>query len=132
LKGSRHRVLATMAVSALLAAGSNLLLRHAMSALPGSEGPLVIQSLTSPLVLLGLLGYAGSHLLWLDVLSRARLGAAFPLFVSSMFVMVLAGAVLFLGESLTVERLAGAILVAAGIGVAEYRRRQGPGEGEAQ
>ncbi len=125
----RVRVLVVMTVSAVLAAGSNLLLRHAMSSFAddaaGALAIFVMAALT-PAVLVGLGGYALSQLLWLNVLTEARLGAAFPVFVGGTFVIVMAGSALFLGESLTLTRLAGALLVAAGIVVAEWSHRSPP------
>jgi multidrug transporter EmrE-like cation transporter len=132
MSAGRSRVFLVMGASALLAAGSNLVLRHGMGGLGGAgeAGALAMMAaaLTSPLVLVGLAGYAVSQLLWLNVLAAARLGAAFPIFVSSTFVMVMAGSILVLGEQLTVNRLGGAALVAAGIVVAEWTR--GAGEAE--
>jgi drug/metabolite transporter (DMT)-like permease len=122
-KSDRARVLVTMAISACLAAGSNLLLRHAMAAVSArGGGSLILAAVIDPSVLAGLAGYGTSHLLWLHVLSRARLGAMFPLFVSATFVMVMAGSVLILGEQVTAQRLGGAALVCLGIAVAEWSR----------
>lgn len=133
MSGSRGRVLGALALSALLAAGSNLVLRAAMAGLAadGHGEGLLLRALASPVVLGALAGYGASHLLWLNVLSQARLGAAFPIYVSAMFVMVLAGSALALGEALTPERVGGAVLVAAGIAVAEWRRGGSLGEGAA-
>jgi multidrug transporter EmrE-like cation transporter len=120
----RARVYTVMGISALLAAGSNLVLRHGMGGLGGGGGVLdmLFGALASPLVLGGLFGYGVSQLLWLNVLAEARLGAAFPVFVSSTFVMVMAGSILVLGEQVTAHRLGGALLVAAGIVISEWPR----------
>lgn len=114
-----------MGISALLAAGSNLVLRHGMGGLGGGAeiADVMLRALTNPLVLGGLCGYGVSQLLWLNVLAEARLGAAFPVFVSSTFVMVMAGSILVLGEQVTAHRLGGAALVAAGIVLSEWPRR---------
>lgn len=119
----RSRVLAVMSVAAVLASGSNLLLRHGMGGLGGDGGALsmLLGALTSPLVIGGLCGYGVSQLLWLNVLSEARLGAAFPVFVSSTFVLVMAGSIVVLGEDATIFRLGGAALVATGIAIAEWK-----------
>lgn len=130
MSSRRARVYTVMGLSALLAAGSNLVLRHGMGGLGGGgeAADMMLLALTSPLVLGGLCGYAVSQLLWLNVLAAARLGAAFPVFVSSTFVMVMAGSILVLGEQVTAHRLGGAALVAAGIVVSEWSR--GPRRGE--
>lgn len=82
---------------------------------------MLLGALMSPLVLGGLCGYGISQLLWLNVLSEARLGAAFPVFVSSTFVIVMAGSIVVLGEEATIFRLGGAALVATGIVIAEWK-----------
>lgn len=118
----RRRVLIVMAASALLAGVSNLVLRQSMAALStgGVEtDALFLGAVTSPAVLAGFLGYAVSQLLWLKVLTEARLGATFPVFVSTTFIIVMAGSVFWLDEALTVNRLIGAGLVAAGIILSE-------------
>jgi drug/metabolite transporter (DMT)-like permease len=114
-----------MGLSAALAASSNLLLRYAMGGLGGGGVealPLLRSAVTSPLVLAGFIGYGVSQLLWLNVLADARLGAAFPVFISFTFVAVLGGSAVVLGEPLTGHRLGGAALVATGIVVAEWSR----------
>jgi drug/metabolite transporter (DMT)-like permease len=111
---------ATMALSALLAAGSNLLLRHGMEAVSQEASAwVVLAAFSSWRIPLGLCGYAMSHLLWLFLLSRTQLGAAYPVFVCSLLVMVMLGSVLFLDEAMTPYRLASALLVMAGIAVSE-------------
>lgn len=122
-----------MMVSAVLASGSNLLLRHAMGiqAERAGEGSLLLAAVQDPWVLGGLFGYGLSHLLWLNVLSRARLGAMFPIFVSSTFIIVMAGSALILGEAVNAQRLAGAGLVALGMVVAEWSRAPQASEDEA-
>ena len=116
------RVLVTIAVSATLAAGSNLVLRHAMAGLGGDlavDGALLLAIITTPAVLGGLVGYVVSYALWLHVLSGSRLGAAYPVYVSSLVVMVLAGSIFVLGEEVTLPRIGCVTLVIAGIAVAE-------------
>ena len=118
--GLKPQFYATMALSALLAAGSNLLLRHGMEAVSQETSAwVVLTAFTSWRIPLGLCGYGMSHLLWLYLLSRAQLGAAYPVFVCSLLVMVMLGSVLFLDEAMTPYRLASALLVMAGIAVSE-------------
>lgn len=115
-----------MAVSALLAGVSNLVLRQSMAAISvDSHGSvaLFIAAVTNPVVLAGFAGYALSQLLWLKVLTEARLGATFPIFVSTTFIIVMVGSILWLGEQLTMTRLLGAGLVAAGIILSERGAR---------
>jgi multidrug transporter EmrE-like cation transporter len=122
----------TLGGSVLLAGGGNLLLRYGMrdaSVADRGVGPLVQAALSAP-VAVGLVAYAASFLLWLMVLSRARLGAAFPLYIAATFVVVMFGAGLVLGEALTATRLGGAALVASGVALSEWHRPAAPGPGK--
>jgi multidrug transporter EmrE-like cation transporter len=71
-------------------------------------------ALTSPLVLAGLALYAFGALVWLLVLARADLSFAYP-FVGLGFVMTLALGKFALGEQVSLARLAGTLLVVAGV-----------------
>ncbi len=117
------RTLITMAASVVLSAGSNLLLRFAMSDIDGEGLGLLLAAARSPVVLVGLFAYGTSFLLWLNVLSQARLGAAFPVYMSSTFAIIMFGSAFALGEELTLPRVAGAALIVAGIIVAESKGR---------
>jgi drug/metabolite transporter (DMT)-like permease len=67
----------------------------------------------SPYVLLGLALYGLGAILWLFVLARLPLTAAYP-FVGLGFVATLAIGVLALNEAVTPGRLAGTLLIAVG------------------
>ncbi|HTH78282.1 MAG TPA: hypothetical protein VL593_04825 [Ramlibacter sp.] len=71
-------------------------------------------ALTSPLVLAGLALYAFGALVWLLVLARAELSFAYP-FVGLGFVMTLALGKFALGEDVSLARVAGTLLVVAGV-----------------
>lgn len=71
-------------------------------------------SLASPFVLAGLALYAFGALVWLLVLARADLSFAYP-FVGLGFVMTLALGKFALGEDVSPARLAGTLLVVAGV-----------------
>jgi drug/metabolite transporter (DMT)-like permease len=122
-----------MVASAILAASSNLLLRDVMGGLGGgaSSDPVgfMVSLIGAPLILVGVIGYGASQLLWLKVLASAQLGATFPVFVSLTFVIVMAGSVVVLGESLTSARVIGAGLIVLGIIVAESRSSSASGAG---
>ena len=68
----------------------------------------------SPMVILGLALYALGAVVWLLVLARIDVSQAYP-FVGIGFLITLAAGVLLLGETLTMARVAGVLLVAAGI-----------------
>jgi multidrug transporter EmrE-like cation transporter len=73
----------------------------------------MVAFLTSPLVLLGLALYGFGALLWLYVLARLPLSAAYP-FVGLGFVMTMAIGYAALGEAVGPGRIAGTLLIAAG------------------
>jgi multidrug transporter EmrE-like cation transporter len=59
--------------------------------------------------------YATSFLLWLAVVARMPLTVAYPVAIGLTLLAITAGAVHWLGETLTASHLAGALLVLAGI-----------------
>lgn len=69
--------------------------------------------LTSPFVIVGLGLYGFGALLWLYVLARLPLSAAYP-FVGLGFVMTMLIGLLALGETLSAGRVAGTLLIAVG------------------
>lgn len=68
----------------------------------------------NPWVVIGLLLYAGAAVVWLLVLSRVEVSQAYP-FVGLGFVVTMLLAWVFLGESVTVARITGTLLIAAGV-----------------
>ncbi|UUX96842.1 multidrug efflux SMR transporter [Aquabacterium sp. J223] len=71
-------------------------------------------ALGQPYVVGGLVLYFASALVWLAVLTRVPLSAAYP-FVGLGFVLTLLFGWLVLGESPSVARLAGTLLIVAGV-----------------
>lgn len=67
-----------------------------------------------PLILLGLLFYAFSALLWIVVLTELNLSVAYPILGLS-YVLVLFFSYIFLGESLSAFKIFGTIFVLIGI-----------------
>lgn len=107
-------ILASVALSAL----AQLALKRgtANAALPrghGGPGAELLTMAQSPLVLAGLALYALGAVLWLFVLARAPLSVAYP-FVGLGFILTMLTGALVLGEGLTVERIAGTLLIACG------------------
>lgn len=62
----------------------------------------------------GLLLFAGSIGLWLGVLSRVPVSVAYPM-ASLGYVVAMGGAIVFLGEAVTPARVAGLLLICAGV-----------------
>jgi multidrug transporter EmrE-like cation transporter len=109
-------------LSVALSASAQLLFKYGMSrssmSAASAGGPLTARFLMAvalnPGVVLGLVCYAVSAVLWLVVLSRIDLSQAYP-FVGGGFLITMFGGVLLFGEVLSAPRLFGTALVVAGI-----------------
>jgi len=103
-----------VAASALLTTGGVLLLRSALDDVelsPGALGSLVVE----PAFLAGFFLYVGSFLTWLLALRRFEAVVIFPAFVGAGYAGVVLGGRIFLGESLTAIRVAGILVILAGV-----------------
>jgi len=72
------------------------------------------QALTNPWVLSGLAAAFAASLCWMLALTRLPLSTAYP-FTATSFLLVLLVGIMFLGESLTLAKVAGTLLVVAGL-----------------
>jgi drug/metabolite transporter (DMT)-like permease len=72
------------------------------------------RAMSSPVILIGLLLYAMSTVLWLFILARADLSYAYP-FISMGFVLTALYGRFALHESLTMPRIAGIALIVMGV-----------------
>ncbi len=81
---------------------------------------------TSPLLVLGLLGYAFSAVIWMFVLSRVALSTAYPFIALGIALTALAGRYFF-HEPMTPIKLAGIGLILAGILVIGFGSASEPG-----
>lgn len=70
--------------------------------------------LTTPWVITSLLAAVLAAFAWIAALSHLELSRAYP-FVSASFVLVLVLSALVFGEALTVGKVAGALLIVAGL-----------------
>lgn len=115
------RILLLILASVSLGALAQVSLKRGMSAqavqqaLAGNEllGKVLAVGL-SPLVIVGIGLYGLSMVVWLLVLARVDVSQAYP-FVGLGFVLTLGAGVIVLGEPLTATRVAGVLLVAAGV-----------------
>jgi len=95
--------------------GGLLLFKHAW---PGFQAAIASGdwlSRSALLVAVGAALYATSFLLWLVIASKLDLTIAYPVAIGLSLVAITTGAVLWLGESMTLWRGAGALLIVAGI-----------------
>jgi drug/metabolite transporter (DMT)-like permease len=115
-KGSNFQTIGFILASVLLNAIGQLVFKAAMN----SVGPLeisldmLLRMVVNPLLLLGLVIYAGSTFLWLMALSKADLSFAYP-FLSLTYFVVLLGGALFFADQITMTRVAGFIVVVVGL-----------------
>lgn len=116
LPTTNMRALGVVFLSVLLAGVGQLIFKGALNDI----GPLslsiemFISLATSPLLLLGLIVYAASALLWLIALMQAELSFAYP-FLSLSYVIVLLGGGLLFNEQVTQGRLLGFAIIIVGI-----------------
>jgi multidrug transporter EmrE-like cation transporter len=105
-------------VSVALNASAQILLRwgarHGFAAADGGTLIAHVATLLRPGVIGGLACYAISVVIWIYVLSRAEASFAYP-FLGLGFVLVSLAGWQFLGEPLTVQRVAGTLLVSVGV-----------------
>ncbi len=73
----------------------------------------LIAAMTSPFILLGLIIYGLSVVMWLWVLSKVELSVAYP-FVGISFLVTLAFGAFLLNENVTSIRIIGTLFIAVG------------------
>ena len=74
----------------------------------------LLRQFLNPWVLSGFAAAVLASLAWMAAMTRFELNYAYP-FMSLAFLLVMAFSVLFLGEALTVNRIAGTLLVILGL-----------------
>ncbi len=113
------RSLALLLISVLLGSVGQVLAKlgarglHPQLSLQGL-GRLFFQVLTTPVLLIGLICFGSSFLLWLVVVSKMELSFAYPMVSLGYLVVVLASWVLF-KENLSWLRLAGLLMICMGV-----------------
>jgi len=80
----------------------------------GSVWGQLIPILKTPQVLAGFICYAVSSVLWIAVVSNFDLSLAYPM-VSLAYVVVFVASWLFLGEQISTLRIAGLLIIVAGV-----------------
>ena len=119
-----REILNTVGLSgvALILAGGQLLFKMTADRSPAiAHFADVRHLLGDPLLWLALALYGFATLLWVFLLQRVALSHAYP-FVALAFVLVPAGAAIFLGERLSGTVLAGTVLIVVGICVTGLSR----------
>ncbi len=97
-----------------------LLLKHGVNQLgvlslePSDFIPLFLRVFTTPVIVAGFTLIFTGSLFWLAVISRVPLSYAYPL-LSSSYVVVVVASWLFLGEQITLQRMAGVLIICTGV-----------------
>ncbi len=86
-----------------------------INALVKSPVSFVQQLVTNPLLILGFLCAGIGAVIWLAVLSRSQFNFAVPLFGGLAYLFVPVVSWLFLGESMTLTRIIGILLISGGV-----------------
>ncbi|MBT2187926.1 EamA family transporter [Sphingobium nicotianae] len=110
---------ALIVASVTLNAFAQIILRKAMlvaAPLPPLSEPfaLGLHLLGNAWLWAGFICFGGSILLWLGVLSRVPVSIAYPM-ASLGYVVAMGVAILFLGETVTLARVVGLVLICAGV-----------------
>lgn len=85
-----------------------------IGAVPPGQNPGLIAALLTPGVLVGLTLYGVGTLVWLTALSRVEVSQAYP-FVGLGFVLTAIFGYLLFGDQISIQRVAGILMVIAGI-----------------
>lgn len=107
-------------LSTLLGVAGQLLLKRGMTLMgeqsisPGTMVSLALRMATSPWVVFGIAVYVSGTFFWLVALSRVELSFAYP-FASLSYVLILASGWFFLGETISLMRLAGVVAICLGV-----------------
>jgi len=115
----------------LLVAGltmaANLLLRAGIDAAGGFAVDGAMEALRAlahlflqPRFTVGFMTYALASLVWFRVVATEPLSVAYPILVSLTFLLVTAGAVAFFGETLSVRKALGLLVILSGIMIVSF------------
>jgi multidrug transporter EmrE-like cation transporter len=120
------RTFAVLLIAISLSVTGETLLKKGVNSLgsldfaPSALLPTFVRIFTTPLVFLGFVFIFGGSLFWLAVLSKWDLSLAYPLLSISYIASLFVGA-LFLGEQVTLIRIAGVVVVVAGVILITWR-----------
>jgi drug/metabolite transporter (DMT)-like permease len=81
----------------------------------GTSVSFVITVVRQPMFMLGIFLVVLASVIWMRVISIIGLTTAYPVFVSLTYAVVAAGAILLFGEHLSVQKLAGTVMLLSGI-----------------
>jgi multidrug transporter EmrE-like cation transporter len=104
-------------ISAVMTAGANLLMRAGVRAAGGFV--LTVQSLlalaSQTMFVSGILFYGLAAVLWFAVVATEDLSSSYPMLVAAVFILVTTGAAVFFQEHISVQKVAGLMVILSGI-----------------
>lgn len=121
------QALALTVLAAVVQAGGNVLLRVGIDRAGGFApagaldlAPAFLRLLLSPAFAAGFALYFAAALVWFRVVAMAPLSVAYPVLVSLTFLLVAGCAALLLHEPMTARKVAGLVVIIAGIFLVSY------------
>ena len=104
-------------ISAAMTAAANLLLRAGVRAAGGFAFSMrTLHALASQWMFVsGILLYGLAAVLWFAVVATEDLSTSYPVLVGTVFVLVTAGAAFFFQERISAQKVAGLLVILAGI-----------------
>jgi len=102
-------------ISVILSASAQILLKYGVKniSITGSVFHILVQYINI-YVLLGIMSYIGSMIIWLYVLTKVDVGYAYS-FTSLGFVLVMLFSIILFGENVNTFKIAGTLFIALGI-----------------
>ncbi|OXT08513.1 transporter [Thermoanaerobacterium thermosaccharolyticum] len=102
-------------ISVILSASAQILLKYGVKniSITGSVFHILVQYINI-YVLLGIMSYIGSMIIWLYVLTKVNVGYAYS-FTSLGFVLVMLFSILLFGENVNLLKIIGTLLIGFGI-----------------
>lgn len=99
----------------------NFLLKKGVLTIGGISGekvkliPELTRAATSPFIIIGLVLYGLSFIIWLRVLTISDLSRAYPIFATIVFLLTTVISILFFKENVSLLRFIGIIVILVGI-----------------
>ncbi|KAA5806003.1 EamA family transporter [Thermoanaerobacterium thermosaccharolyticum] len=102
-------------ISVILSASAQILLKYGVKniSITGSVFHILVQYI-NVYVLLGIMSYIGSMIIWLYVLTKVDVGYAYS-FTSLGFVLVMLFSIILFGENVNLLKIIGTLLISFGI-----------------
>lgn len=100
-----------------LAASSNILMKDGIARAGGFtlSFAALLRVAAQPTFAAGFLMAGAAAVLWFQILSTQKLAICYPVFVSLTYGLVTVGAILFLRETLSLQKIAGLVAMVVGI-----------------